>query len=262
MSLVRTTTANTAFRIVKVLRNQARNERVGDVRIGLGYTAVQLQGGSTGVALTFPPESGGCSVFQGLRPLTGCAASDLLALLPSADPVESAVGLACANALANRPGGEFVDGDVLDHLDLSPEDNVGMVGNFGPLVEPVQRRVRSLTVFEQIDEPVGALRPAAEAIRVLPECQVALITATTIINHSVDDLLTAAGNCRTVAVLGASTPLLPEVFADTPVSLISGVVVTDSDAVLRVVSEGGGMRFFKPHIRKVNLPLREMENQS
>jgi hypothetical protein len=31
--------------------------------------------------------------------------------------------------------------------------------------------------------------------------------------------------------------------------------------VLRIVSEGGGMRFFKPHIRKVNIPLRDMGNQ-
>jgi len=239
-----------------------RDECVLDVRIGLGYTAVQLTDGSTGVALSFSRDAGfGCTVFKGLRPLAGRTASELLALLPSGDPIEAAVGLACANALANRPRREFIDGDVLDYLDLSPRDHVGMVGNFGPLVGPVRERVRSLTVFEQIDEPVGTLRPAAEAAKVLPECQVAMITATTIINHSMDDLLQASRKCRTVAVLGASTPLLPEVFAGTPVSLISGVLVTDAPAVLRIVSEGGGMRFFKPHIRKVNLPLREVGNQ-
>jgi uncharacterized protein (DUF4213/DUF364 family) len=239
-----------------------RDERVADVRIGLGYTAVQLADGSTGVALTFTRDAGGgCTVFKGLRPLVGRPAGELLDLLPSADPIEAAVGLACANALANRPSEEFVDGDVLDRLDLSSNDHVGMVGNFGPLVGPVRKKARRLTIFEQIEEPTGNLRPAAEATRVLPECQVALITATTIINHSVDELLAASGSCRTVVVLGASTPLLPEVFTGTPVSLISGVVVTDPEALLRVVSEGGGMRFFKPHIRKVNLPLREVGNQ-
>jgi uncharacterized protein (DUF4213/DUF364 family) len=239
-----------------------RDERVADVRIGLGYTAVQLAGGAAGVALTFHRDSGGgCTVFHGLRPIAGRPAAELLKLLPSADPVEAAVGLACANALANRPDRPYTDGDVLDQLDFSPQDHVGMVGNFGPLLGPVRKKARRLTIFEQIEEPVGDLRPAAEAIRVLPECQVALITATTIINHSVDDLLAAAKNCRTVAVLGASTPLLPGVFAGTPVSLISGVVVTDPEAVLRIVSEGGGMRFFKPHVRKVNLPLRETGNQ-
>lgn len=239
-----------------------RNERVAHVRIGLGYTAVQLEDGSTGVALSFSRQAGfGCTVFRGMRPIAGRPVADLLQLLPSNDPIEAAVGLACANAVANRPSEEFVDGDVLDRLDLSSNDHVGMVGNFGPLVGPVRKKVRQLTIFEQIEKPAGDLRPAAEAARVLPECQVALITATTIINHSVDGLLAAAGNCREVVVLGASTPLLPGVFSGTPVSLISGVVVTDPEAVMQVVSEGGGMRFFKPHIRKVSLPLREMGNQ-
>jgi uncharacterized protein (DUF4213/DUF364 family) len=225
-----------AEKIVAAL--DGRDERVLDVRIGLG-----------------------CTVFRGMRPIAGRPAAELLQLLSSADPIEAAVGLACANALANRPAEEFVDGDVLEQLDLSSEDHVGMVGNFGPLVGPVRKKAGRLTIFEQVEEPTGDMLPAAEAVRVLPECQVALITATTIINHSVDELLAASGNCRMVVVLGASTPLLPEVFAGTPVGLISGVVVTDPEAVLRIVSEGGGMRFFKPHIRKVNLPLREMGNQ-
>jgi len=244
-----------AEKIVAAL--DGRDERVLDVRIGLGYTAVQLADGSTGVALSFSRQAGfGCTVFRGMRPIAGRPAAELLELLPSSDPIEAAVGLACANALANRPAEEFVDGDVLEQLDLSSEDHVGMVGNFGPLVGPVRKKAGRLTIFEQIEEPTGDMLPAAEAVRVLPECQIALITGTTIINHSVDDLLSAAGNCRTVVVLGASTPLLPGVFAGTPVDMISGVVVTDAPAILQIVSEGGGMRFFKPYIRKVNLPLR------
>ena len=244
-----------AEKIVAAL--DGRDERVLDVRIGLGYTAVQLADGSTGVALSFSRQAGfGCTVFRGMRPIAGRPAAELLELLPSSDPIEAAVGLACANALANRPAEEFVDGDVLEQLDLSSEDHVGMVGNFGPLVGPVRKKAGRLTIFEQIEEPTGDMLPAAEAVRVLPECQIALITGTTIINHSVDELLSAAGNCRTVVVLGASTPLLPGVFAGTPVDMISGVVVTDAPAILQIVSEGGGMRFFKPYIRKVNLPLR------
>lgn len=57
-------------------------------------------------------------------------------------------------------------------------------------------------------------------------------------------------------MLGPSTPLVPAVFAGTAVTLLSGVVVRDAGAVLRVVSEGGGMRLFKPHVRKVVLDLR------
>lgn len=246
--------ATTAFRIGSCLAGRARDARVADVRVGLGYTAVMLADGQVGVAFTFRDQArGGCTVFEGLRPLAGRPAAELLALLGSTDAIEAGVGLACANALANREGPRYLEGDTLDHLDVRPDDDVGMVGHFGPLVRPIERRARSLTVFERIDHPSGTLRPREEAAERLPGCQVALLTATAIINHTMDGLLQAAAGCREVAVLGASTPLMPEVFAGTNVTLLSGVVVSDPGAVLRVVSEGGGMRLFGPHIRKVSL---------
>jgi uncharacterized protein (DUF4213/DUF364 family) len=233
---------------------------VEDVRIGLGYTALKLQDGSAGVALTFRHEAGcGCAVFDGLTPLAGRPASHLLPLLASPDPIQSAVGLACANALVNRPGVNQEDGDILDLLELRPSDHVGMVGHFGPLVESVRRRAENLTIFERIERPQGDLLPQKYATEVLPGCQVALITATTIINHTLDPLLVAAGDCREVVILGASTPLLPEAFAGTPVTLLSGVLIAEPGQVLRIVSEGGGMRQFKSHVRKVNLRISGVE---
>ncbi len=234
----------------------AGEARVSDVRIGLGYTAVSLSTGRCGVAYTFRDEArGGCSAFAGIRPLAGRPAADLLALLESGDPIEAAVGLACANALANRGDAEHLGGDVLEHIGVGAADNVAMVGNFAPLVEEIERRSRSLTIFERIEQPSGRLRPEKEALEALPRCDIAIITATAIINRTVDDLLAAAANAREVVILGASTPLVPEVFAG-KATVLSGVVVKNPDGVLRVVSEGGGMRQFGPHIRKVSIRLR------
>ena len=242
-----------AGRIAEVLTKPAREAQVSDVRIGLGYTAVMLNDGRTGVAYTFRREAqGGCSVFHGLRPISGRPAVDLLPLLESSDPIESAVGLACANALANQHDATHQRGDILKQLDLRPGDQVAMVGYFAPLIAPLQQRSPSLTVFDKVKAPQGFLRPAEEAEDHLPCCQVALITATSIINHTIDGLLDAARGCRVVAVLGASTPMLPEVFSSTAVSVLSGIVVEQASEVLRIVSEGGGMRQFKGSICKVN----------
>jgi hypothetical protein len=41
------------------------------------------------------------------------------------------------------------------------------------------------------------------------------------------------------------------------VTWLSGIVVTDPDGILRVVSEGAGTAFFKPHVTKFNLSCRE-----
>jgi hypothetical protein len=243
---------STAQRLVAHLADAAREVTVADVRIGLGYTAVKLADGRTGVAYTFRDQAqGGCSVFNGIRPLSGRAAADLLALLESHDVIEAGVGLACANALANRNEPGHLTGDILEHLEVRPEDDVAMVGNFGPLVEALRKSARSLTIFERVTVPTGLLRPREEAVAALPRCQIALITATSVINHSIDRLLQAARECREVVLLGASTPLIREVFGVVRVTMLSGVVVTAAEEVLRVVSEGGGMRQFSPHVRKV-----------
>ncbi len=255
--------AGTARRLVVELTDAARAATVADVRIGLGYTAVRLADERAGVAFTFRDQAqGGCSVFRGLRPLSGRSAVDLLPLLESRDAIEAGVGLACANALANRHHPTQLEGDVLDHLAVGPDDDVGMVGNFGPLVTELQRRARSLTVFERVAAPAGLLRPQEEAASVLPRCQVALITATAIINHTIDELLEAARNCREVALLGASTPLRTEAFAGTRVTMLSGVVVAAPAEVLRVVSEGGGMRQFSPHVHKVSVKVNRPPSSS
>ena len=249
-------------RIVERLSGDARSARVVEVRIGLGYTAVLLADGGLGLAYTFRAASGGgCSVFRGLRPIAGRPASELLPLLGSSDLIEAGVGLACANALANRVVSGFQEGDVLEQLDLRPGDDVAMVGHFGPLVGPIRSRARSLTVLESDPKPVEGIRPAGEAEAVLRRSHVAIVTATAIINHTIDGLLRAAKGCREVAVVGPSTPMLPEAFEGTGVALLSGVAARHPAEVLRIISEGGGTRQFGPHVRKGSLAVVRVSAQ-
>lgn len=230
------------------------DQRVADVRVGLSYTAVRLASGQTGVALTFKESaSEHCCQSADPRPYAGRSAAELVEMLGSTKPVESAIGLACANALVNCLEQRYDPGDILDRLSLRPDDRVGMVGDFQPIVRRLRGLVGSLTIFERIESPRGALRPAAEAIECLPGCDVALVTATTIINGTIDKVLSAARDCREVVLLGASTPLLPAAFAGSPVTLLSGILIPDPEPVLRTVSEGGGMHIFKRFVHKVNL---------
>ena len=231
------------------------DEPVRDVRMGLGYTAVRLESGATGLAYTLRGDLvGGCSVFRGERPLAGRKASDLLAYLASPETLKVALGLATANALASRALENPREGDVLDALDLRPTDEVAMIGHFEPLTRPLEQRVRALRVFELGPRAEGIF-PGEAAAEWLQHSDVALITSTALINGTLDGLLAAAGACREVVLLGPSTPLFPQVFAGTPVTHLSGVQVTDPDGLLKVVSEGGGMRFFKGLVRKVVLPV-------
>jgi hypothetical protein len=146
-------------------------------------------------------------------------------------------------------------GDVLRALALRTEDRVGMVGCFEPLIAPVQAQVASLTIFERARGWTVGVQPAERALDLLPTCTVALITSTALITESLDPLLDAAAGCREVALLGPSTPLLPEVFADTPVTWLSGIRIENPAKVLQIVSEGGGTRRFSRYVQKVNVRL-------
>lgn len=120
-------------RLKELARTSAKDVAVLDVRIGLRYTAVRLDNGQVGLAFTFHKDSmGGCSALRNLSPLAGKKASELLTLFGSTEKVESAVALATSNALSNTKKDGLVEGDVLKHLRLSPDDRVGMVGYFGP----------------------------------------------------------------------------------------------------------------------------------
>lgn len=232
----------------------AGGETVTDVRIGLGYTAVRLADGRVGAAYTFRKEEGsGCTIFAALRPLAGRPAADLVRLFDSIDRISSAVALATANALCNTQDGKLLKGDILDHLQITGEDRVAMIGHFMPLVPAIKRQAAELLIFDENADPAAGELPPAAIGDLLPNCTVALVTGTSIINDTVDGILSYADNCREVVVLGASTPLILDAFAGTPVTLLSGIHVADPDAFLQIVSEGGGMRIFKKCIQKVNV---------
>ena len=242
-----------ASKLKDLASEKCGNIRAQDIRIGLGYTAVQLEDGRSGVAYTLGRDSfSGCSAFRGNSPLIGRLASELVDFLGSANPVESSLGLATANALATGPTGAS-SGDVLQELEILPTDRVGMIGYFGPLVAQLENRVARLDIFEEKTERSDNLRPAAEETEKLPACQVAIITSTTIINNTIDDLLDAAKSCREVCLVGPSTPLFPDAFEGTSVTCLSGMTVSDSAGILRVISEGRGTRFFTPFTVKWNL---------
>jgi uncharacterized protein (DUF4213/DUF364 family) len=243
------------------IRNKIKDlsfERAGDiiaeeVRIGLAYTAVKLSDGNIGIAFTFGSDHHkGCGAFTRMRPLSGRRASQLLSLFDSGGLMESAVALATANALSNKPAAAFKRGDVLDHIDINHDDTVGVVGNFVPLMPELKRRTSRIKVFDQRDCPMKDVMPEEEVYKQLPYCQIALVSSTTIINSTIEKVLDSAKGARAVIMLGASTPMMPEAFSGSPVTDLSGVIITRPKELLGIVSEGGGMRAFRECVKKVN----------
>jgi len=246
--------------LINAVEDKAASKTIEDLRIGLCYTGVLLSDGHLGLAYTFKsPHSNTCCVRIESGSFKGKRATEVIRCSLSDNLLESSIGIATINALANQTVEEVIEGDVLDIVTFHPSDTVGMIGFFGPLVGPLRASVKSLFIFEEKDMPhTPDVYPSARTVEILPQCDVIIISATTLINKTMEPLLQLSKNARETIILGATTPLIPRTFISRGITMLSGVVVVDTAKVLRVISEGGGMRDFKNIIKKVNLILKKV----
>ncbi|WP_297055804.1 DUF364 domain-containing protein [Thermosulfurimonas sp.] len=230
----------------------ARGKLVERAIIGLGYTAVELSDRRVGVAYTLF-EPGCCAYLPPEISFRQRPADLILKGLISPQSLEGSVALAVANALFNSRDLPFLKGDPLELIRPGPEDEVAMIGFFEPLVKRLSGRVGHLWVFERGDHLGPGLLPETEMPVFLPRATLILITSVTILNRTLEDILAQVQRAREVVLLGPSTPMAPEVFEDTPVSLLSGIRVRDPEGVLQAVAEAKGFPGLKPYVEKINL---------
>jgi len=244
-------------RLYEQINSSAKNRRVIDLRIGLGYIGVRLDNYSTGIAaVLFDALPHGCTVVSAAGNVAGSPATDLLQyLIGGKNPLEIAMGLATANALIAQPPTDAADDrEATTYLNLQKGIKVAMVGLFAPLVSRIRNTGAELTIIERNPARIELLSDA-EKKNALKVCDVAIITATTLINNTLEETLNLLGRPRSVAIMGPSTPLVPAIFRDTPVTHLGGVTVADSFRVMQIISEGGGTPALRPYLRFVNLLL-------
>lgn len=225
---------------------------VADVRAGLGYTCVMLEDNSCGLAYTFRNELGECcSILSDAGGLVGKNVADIIPWAKSRNRLKAAIGLAAINAVFNTPQTEWETGNVITALDVGPNSTFGMVGEFRPILNEVRKKTDSIYVFERDVSGDSALYASETIPQHLPKCDVVVVTATSLINQTIDEVLSCCGNARQVCMVGPSTPLCPEVFCQYNVHLLAGSVVTKPQQILEIVSQGGGTMSMKSAIRQV-----------
>jgi uncharacterized protein (DUF4213/DUF364 family) len=236
-------------RLVDFLEPHAGGFDVADVRMGLGYTAVLLDSGTAGVAWTPDSRAACCTHFPAAGTLIGRPGGEVLNMLAERNSALSrALGLATANALlASLPHPPFSQEEVISSLSITPQDRVAMVGYFGPIVTQLENSRCHLDIIELNPHKGNTLTPEQGKVA-LGECSVAIITATSLINGTCDDLLASLGKPRAAVLLGPSTPFCPPAFSGTGITHLAGATVEDADKVLQVVSQGGGTMRMKPYV--------------
>ncbi|MEE9910224.1 MAG: DUF364 domain-containing protein [Deltaproteobacteria bacterium] len=234
----------------------AKNRRIADLRVGLSYVGVCLDNGMTGIAALLPDKTpSGCTVLKKAGTYAGSEAAGLLKyLVEGKTGIHLAIGLAVSNALIDPHEDKNEDREATTTFNLKPGEKVAMVGLFSPLVERIRATGAILTIIEKNPERLNIL-PVEDRQKALEECDIAIITATTLLNNTFEETIYALGSPRVAVLMGPSTPLAPDIFRDTPITQLGGAVVTDSARVLQIISEGGGTPALRPFLRFVNLKL-------
>ena len=222
------------------------------VAVGAGYTAVTTSDGGLGIAATGVDRSGRQRGAASAAGYAGRPALDLLAGIEASNPMLRTMALALINAINQTRAGQFPEDAgnriLFDRFDIVGSRRVAMVGYFPPLVRYLEQERIPLSV---IDDARGIGDKKAFNRQLEDWAEVLLLTATTIVNSTMEDLLRHAGPQLKTAVLGPSTPMLPEAFSHLPVHMLAGSAITDRAAALRIIRQGGGTRELKAFSRKV-----------
>jgi uncharacterized protein len=247
------------------------------VVVGLFFTGVKLSNGTTGASATpikSIPEAVCCPSSAMAMPfpgkLAGRRAADLAREALSGHGIRRAVGIAAVNALADccwqrrpHPDVELQHGvDAFDATDIRHGDNVVVVGAFVPFLKELKRRGQAFLILEQDPATLKAdelpfFRPAEQAAEILPNADVVLITGSTLVNNTLEHLLALARPDARVTIVGPTVGMLPDAFLARGADILGCVRITEPDAFLDLLAEGGsGYHFFGRSAQKLVLARR------
>jgi uncharacterized protein (DUF4213/DUF364 family) len=263
--------------IPEILSSELESITVERAVIGLFFTGVKLSNRSAGACATpikTIPEAVCCPSSAMAMPfpgnLQGRPALDLAREALGENGIRRAAGIAAMNALADscwrrrpHPETELRPGiDAFDATEIQPGDKVVVVGAFVPFLRELKRRRQPYLVLEQDSATLKAdelpfFRPAEQAAAVVPQADVLLITGTTLVNDTLEELLALAKPTARVTMVGPTVSLLPDAFLRRDADILGTVRITAPDEFLDVLAEGGsGYHFLGRSAQKVVLVRR------
>jgi len=182
---------------------------------------------------------------QPMAGLIGLPALELADLYLEDDPARRALGLGLVNALSQchfRRSGRALDTsrDSIAELQVEQGDHFGMVGYFPPLIRRLRARQVKLTVIEKKPELVA--REAGFVVTLDPaelrHCNKVLCTGTTLLNDTVDDILSHCAAAERVAIIGPTASCLPEPLFARGCDSVGGARVMDLEGLSDRLARG------------------------
>jgi len=228
------------------------------------FGAIKLDDGTIGVVyISLSPEikrigeATDLSKFIGMNPL------DLAKSFKSSDNFQKTLGFGAINAISQyifRNSNFSFDftTDSLGLLDLNRADKPGMVGFFPPLVAKIKKMGNQLIVIEKKANLVQksnnwevTLDPTQ-----LETCNKVLITSTTILNESIDDILRFCSQAEKISIIGPTAGFFPDPLFSRGIDIVGGTYIHNPNLFMELISENKrwGQSTKKYCIQKKNYP--------
>ena len=242
--------------LYQLFANKAQQVTIEVLNLGLGYTAVTTSDGGIGLSYTYFGDKKSCMVLNEHIDYEAKPASLLLEKIKSDNSVERSMALALINALnydAALTLPEDNDNNIMyDKFKIGTDSKIAMVGFFGPLARNFKEKKVPLEI---LDESRGLGHKKDFYHKLGNWAEVLLLTSTSILNQSTEEILENVSEKVKTVMLGPSTPMAGKAFEHLPVHMLAGTVPIDKEKTLKAVRHGMGTPVLHKFSRKSFLSL-------
>ncbi len=235
-------------KLYDLFKKRAREVNIDVLCLGLGYTAVTLSDGGIGLSYTHFEDKKSCMPLNRHIDYEGQPALQLLEKIKSDHPIERSMALALVNALNHKDALEYPEDRknsiLFDHFKIGQRTNVAMVGFIGPLVELLKQKQASVEILDA-SRSMGHKKDFYEKLGNWAD--VLLLTSTSILNNTTEEILQNVHPKVKTIMLGPSTPMVAAAFDHLPVHMLAGTVPIDKDECFK----GHSSRHGNPGAAKV-----------
>ena len=196
--------------------------------MGECWTAVETAG-HFGMAMTTPVDTAPRMLD---RDYCGISLKELATAAKSWNLSEAGFGMAAVNAFYNTPARleqlgayEPFDNYCTDGVDLK-DKRIGVIGHLN-MPASVYGQAKEVLILERNPRPGDYPDSACDFL--LPQCDVVIMTASTLVNKTLPHLLDLCKNAYTI-LAGPSCPMCP-LLLELGIDRIAGLVITDVDGM-------------------------------
>ena len=248
-------------------KDQIENLKIEEVRLGVYLSAVKLTDNSYGVASTLTESHYHCIKsnrdYGDFTPtkITGQSAMNLFETTKKSSIIDT-LRIAVLNAISSTvlAQGNYKiveNADPIDLIDLNSQKTITVVGAFNSYVQKISSTNNQLFVLELnkealTDEHKKYYVPADQYNQVLPKSDVVIITGLTLVNNTLDGLLSAIAPNTQVIVTGPSSSLIPDILFRNKVNIIGATRIVKPELLFPIASQfGAGFHLFQYCAQKI-----------